>query len=785
MSEKSGTPGNQIQENIGGSEQEADIQEGEDLSEESGSQIGLLAALLVLVCQLVLVAHWPSLSSKALMFDDEQYLTENYLVQNPGWASAGRFLSEVSKPSTVRGYYQPLTMISLMVDCALGGRNDNLRPFHRTSLALHVMNTMLVIVLLYLLFGQVWVAAVVGLLFGLHPLTAETIPWVGERKTLLAAFFALWSLILYVRYARKGNWRVYGGCMLMYAAALMSKPTSTPLPVLMLLMDYWPLRRLKKQAVIEKLPFFVMGAISAIITYVSQSSTYGVTLPSEYGAERIPLTICHNIIFYLSKIVWPANLSSNYAFPKTFGLSNPMVLAGVIGTCILIPLLLISLRWTRAVFTGWLFFFVGILPTMQIIGFNYLIASTKFVYLPSIGLLMVLASLLVWFCRTYSVNKHTGLYAAVITIVLVLAGAETVTTRRYLVHWRDTVSLQKHFLTVTPNAAHAHFNVGSALQSQGKLEEAITHYSQTIQIRNNHFYAHKNLGDALSEQGKSADAMEHYRRAIQIKPDYSAAYYKLGVAFESQGDLNEAIRHYRQAIAIKGDYFLAYYKLGVAYKSQGKLDDAITHYRQGLQIRPRHSYTHKKLGDALLVQGKLAEGMGHYRQALQSNPDYAEAHNNLGIALQSQGEVDEGISHFRKSLEIAPENPEAHCNLGKALTMKGELNEGLEHFREAVRLKPNWPVPLNHMAQILVTHTDPKIRDISEAIVLGERAARLTKYQNASILETLAGVYAGAGRFEQAVTTAETALELASAAQAEKLMIRLRKQLQLYKQGKP
>jgi len=596
----------------------------------------------------------------------------------------------------------------------------------------------------------------------------------------------------------------------MYVAALMSKPTSTPLPVLMLLMDYWPLRRLKKQVVIEKLPFFVMGAVSAIITYVSQSSTYGVIMPSDYGAERIPLTICHNIIFYLSKIVWPANLSSHYAFPRPFGLSNPMVLAGVIGTCILIPLLLISLRWTRAVFTGWLLFFVGILPTMQIIGFNYLIASTKFVYLPSIGLLMVLASLLVWFCRTYSVNKHMKLYAAVITIVLVLASAETVATRRYLVYWRDTVSLQKHFLTVTPNAAHVHFNVGSALQSQGKHEESISYYRQALKIRPKHFYAHKNLGDALSEQGQLAEAMghyrraialkgdyfqayyklgialqsqnkpdeaiehyrraiqikadyfqayyemgvafqsqgkldeaiAHYRRAIEIKPDYFPAYYKLGMAFESRGDLNEAIRHYRHVVSIKGDYFLAYYKLGVAYKSQGKLDDAIGHYRQALKIRPRHSYTHKKLGDALLVQGKLAEGMEHYRQALQSNPDYAEAHNNLGIALQSQGEVDEGISHFRKSLEISPGNPEAHCNLGKALTMKGELNEGLEHFREAAQLKPNWPVPLNHMARILATHPDPKIRDISEAIVLGERAAKLTKYQNASILETLAGVYA-------------------------------------------
>jgi tetratricopeptide (TPR) repeat protein len=780
----SGKFGNEIQRDIEQSEQGADIQEDVELSEESGSRIGLLAALIVLVGQLVMFAHWPSLSAQALMFDDEQYLTENYLVQTPSWNSAGRFLSEVSKPSTVRGYYQPLTMISLMVDYALCGRPYNLRQFHRTSLALHVMNTMLVIVLLYLLFDQEWVAAGVGLLFGLHPLTAETIPWVGERKTLLAAFFALWSLILYVRYSRKGHLRLYSGCMVMYVAALMSKPTSTPLPVLMLLMDYWPLRRLKTRAVVEKVPFFVVGGISAIITYVSQSSTYGVTLPSEYGPERIPLTICHNIIFYLYKIIWPTNLSSHYAFPMPMGLSNPMVLAGVISVCILIPLFLISLRWTRAALSGGLFFFVAILPTMQIIAFNYLIASTKFLYLPSIGLLMLLASLLVWFCGNFSVSKHARGRAAVIIIILVLAGAETFATRRYLVHWRDTVSLQKHFLEVTPNAAHVHFNVGSALQSEGRHEEAISYYRQALQIRDNHFYAHKNLGDALAEQGQSAEAMEHYRRAIAIKPDYFQAYYKLGVAFQEQGKVNEAIEYYRRAIQIKPDYFIAHYKLGIVLKSQGKLDEAITHYRRVLQISPNHSYTHKKLGDTLFVQSKLDEAIGHYRQALQANPEYAEAHNNLGSALQLQGKLDEGISHFRQSLEIMPDNSEAHYNLGKALVMKGEFNEALKHFREAVRLKPNWPELLNHIAQILAKHPDPKIRDSSEAIVLAERAAKLTEYQNAPILETLAAAYASAGRFEQAVTTTEAALELA-AAEADELVIRIRKQLQLYKQGRP
>ena len=164
------------------------------------SKTVLLAVLITCVCAAVIAVHWPALSAQALSFDDNQYLVNNTLVKSPSWFSAWKFLSQVLEPSTVGGYYQPLSMISLMLDYSLGGRVENLLPFHRTSLALHAANTALIIVLLYLLFGEVWIAAAVGLLFGLHPMTVEPIPWVGERKTLLAAFFALWSLFFYLRY---------------------------------------------------------------------------------------------------------------------------------------------------------------------------------------------------------------------------------------------------------------------------------------------------------------------------------------------------------------------------------------------------------------------------------------------------------------------------------------------------------------------------------------------------------------------------------------------------------
>ncbi len=818
MSKLHGGKRNIMQRNKARAAQKNHSRRHKKLSELSTSKIGLAVGLLTVSCAVIIV-HWPALSAEVLSFDDTQYLTKNLLVQNPGWTSARRFLTEVLEPSTVGGYYQPLAMISLMSDYALGGRPDNLKQFHRTSLALHVANTALVIVLLYLLFGQAWIAAAVGLLFGLHPMTVEPISWVGERKTLLAAFFALWCLILYVRYAARPNRPLYISCLVMYVLALMSKPTSTPLPLLMLLMDYWPLGRWKRKIVLEKLPFIAVGGISAIITYISQSSAAPALVAGGYGFERIPFILCHNIIFYLYKIIWPANLSSHYAFPEPLGFSDPMVLAGVIGTCILVPLLVISLRWTRAALAGWLFFFVAIFPTIQILRFSNMIAGDKFAYLPSLGLLMAVSSLLVWFCRAGSAGKSTARHMAVVISVLVLAGAEAVATRSYLVHWRDTFSLAKHMLTVTPNAPLVRNMMGLELQSQGKLDQAISQYRHALQYKPSYVEAHNNLGIALQLQGENDEAIKHFRQAIQINPRYAEAYYNMGITFRAQGRLDQAINCYRQALQLKPNHFEAHNNLGNALQSRGKFDEAIKHFRQALQIKPDLAEVHFNLGLALKTQGKLDEAIKYFRQALQLNPDLAKAHNNLGIALQSRGRLDEAIRHFRQALQIKPDFAEVHYNLGialksqgefddaikhlrqalqvkpdlteahnnlaLALTMTGQLDKALEHFREAVRLKPDYLEPLNRMARILAMHPDPKRRDPGQAIEIAKRAVELTGHKDAAILETLAAAYAAAGQFDQAVKTVEAALSLATAAEADELADHIRKKIQIYRQAKP
>ncbi len=586
MNEKSQKPKSKKLKGIEGLTHTVISRQGTTLSQRPPLNIRLLACLLIVICGAVLIVHWPALSAEALSFDDDQYLTKNILVQNPSWTSAKRFLTEVLEPSTVGGYYQPLAMISLMADCALGGRADYLRPFHRTSLALHIANTALVIVLLYLLFPVPSVAAAVGLLFGLHPLTADPVCWVGERKTLLAAFCVLWSLVLYVQYARKSDWKLYLGSMVMYLLALMSKPTSVPLPVMFLLMDYWPLGRLKLRAVLEKLPLFAIAVVSALITYISQNRTCIAVLPGEFGPARIPLILCHNIVLYLCKVILPVNLSLHYAFPEPFAFSNPIVLRGLVGTCILILFLLVSLRWTPAFLISWLFFFIAMLPTMQIISFSNVIAAGKYAYLPSIGLLFLLAYLLTWFCYAADIGRPVARAAAVVVFVLVLASAEAIATRRYIVHWRDSITLQKSMLAVEPDSVLLNNNLGILLAARENYDEAITHFRRALRSNPRDAKAHNNIAMSLKSQGRLSQAIGHFTEAVRIEPDFALAHYNLADTFFQQADFAKAVAHYKSALRIQPHFPGAHTKLAFSLEASGEYDQAVKYYTQALRNEP-------------------------------------------------------------------------------------------------------------------------------------------------------------------------------------------------------
>lgn len=617
----------------------------------------MLVGAAVVIAVVVAAAHWPALHARAICIDDQEYLLENPLVQNPSWDSARRFLTEVRNPSSVAGYYQPLNMISLMLDCAAGGGGRNLTAFHRTSLILHVLNTLGVMLLLYLLFRHVWAAAIVALLFGVHPMTVEPIPWIGERKTLLAAFFGLACLILYVLYARRRRRWLFVGVALTYVLALMSKPTSTPLPVLMLLMDVWPLKRIRWRCVLEKVPLFILGGISAVITVVSQSARLHAAAP---GSVAHPILIlCHNIIFYPYKMLWPMNLTSHYPIPQPMNMSHPMVLVGVVGTVLLLAALAISLFRTRALATGWLIFFVAIFPAMGVITFTNVIASDKFAYLPAVGLLMPLA----YFLGRLWGGSRGGQGPALRRIAIgVLAVALAVgcfrQTRRYLTKWQDTISLYRHMDAHAPN---------------------------TAMLLNNLAYYVEERGSGLWEEGLQRLATRDPNGAQQ-------RFRQAGSCFQEAGSL------YGKALKTSEPKYTA------PLVNYGKLLLRVAQIRMA---EARGARDPSRRGELAAQAARLrADAERYLRTALQRDPRNVSALNNLGAIARARGDEDRAVEYFTKALKVNPNHYSAHANLGAIMARRGRYHRAAAHYRAALRTQPGAEGILKRLEALVRAHPE-------------------------------------------------------------------------------
>jgi tetratricopeptide (TPR) repeat protein len=644
--------------------------------QKAKTRIYLLAGLIIIVCIISAIAHWPCLSSTATVFDDRQYLHDNELVKNPSWSSVRLFFSEVLEPSSVMGYYHPLSMISLMLDYAMAGSTDNLSVFHRTSLILHIMNTALVIILLYILFENIFAAVLIGLVYTVHPLTVESVCWISDRKTLLASFFALFSVVCYVIYCKKSSKKVLGCSLFLYILALLSKPTIIGLPAMMLLLDWWLLKRFKVKSILEKVPFFLIGGLSLIITYISHARRAVVVVPDATEPFRVPMLMCHNMIFYLYKMVWPVRLTAHYPFPETVSLSEPMILAGVVGTCLLIPVLLLSLFKTRAVVTSWLIYFIMLLPTMQIIGFTLIIiASDKFAYFPSIGILMLLAFVISKLVGEISkINKR---HIAVTGVILLIAGGEIYATRSYLDKWQESLKFYEYMISVTPDAGPPNNMLGYELNQLGRTAEAEQYFLKALRAHPNRFFAHNNLGTLYVKQGKFDQAVKHLEHANRVRPNFPGVQMNLAIVFMLQGDAENAKFYFKKALELRSDDPSSHYSLGTLLHREGKLEEAAEHYSQAVVLQPSYAQAWYNLGVVQQYLDQNEEAIESFTQCLKTQPNSAEVHNNLGSSLMAISEIEDAIVCFEKALELKPNFEKAIMNLKLAIEAKEKGPKGI------------------------------------------------------------------------------------------------------------
>jgi len=678
-------------------------------SDNTGHAASVVAAVIITIA-IVAVVYWPALSTRALSIDDQQYLVENPLVRSPSWNSVTRFFGEVLSPSSVEGYYHPLAMTSLMLDVAMGGSTENLAPFRRTNLLLHLANGAILILVLRRLFSMPVVSASIGtgspgatrpmarntptlaatlavLLLALHPLAVEPVVWLAERKTLLAGLFSLLSLIAYLRFVE--NRRASGLILSLtcYLAALLSKPTSLPLPMVMLLIDLWPLKRLSARAIIEKAPFFILALGMATITYISQSNTASTVLPGSNSVLRIPLIITHNIGLYITQFLWPARVSGHYIFPPTLSLSQPAELLGAIISVTLLVVLTYSLRSTRSLVAGFLMWFVMLLPTLQLVGFTDVIAADKYLYLPSIGVAIVFCYGLIW-ALSQGFGKWRNL---IVTAAAFLFIGEIIGSRMALAKWSDTETLYKHMLTIAPNDARVHSYLALHYSEHNRPHEAFKHCEAAMRETPIDDQYPVNVGTTLARIGRPEAAIAYYQDVLTRFPRSTSIHANLAALLTEAGDVEKAIQHGRRAVELKPTQVEAINNLANSYLSAGMLEDAVAYYEAALALRPDVADIHNNYGVALFQLDRDNEALREFETATRLRSDYPDPYRNKALVLASQSRFSDAMVACRMALSIEPKNPLNHALMGDLLMHSNRPGDARGAYQNALNLSPGLP----------------------------------------------------------------------------------------------
>ena len=729
---------------------------------------------------ITLTAFWPAGHLGFILYDD--YGKNGYIVDNTNIQAGITFESiRWAFTTTQASNWHPVTWLSHMLDYQWFGLNAS--GHHWVNLGFHIANTLLLFLVLNRMMrlrseasspqvglrsnksigattpqaGTVWCSALVAALFALHPTHIQSVAWISERKDVLSGFFMMLTLWAWVRYVEKSKVQsptplareqaskvFYGLALGFFALGLMSKPMLVTLPFVLLLLDFWPLRRVTsdewrvtrfglpvpqltgapKQSeggstpwraeaerrwlnplLFEKLPFMALSLASSVVTFCAQGVS---VVPLDYVPwdSRIENALAAYTA-YLGKTFWPENLSIFYPYTQirpweVFGSGLLLVFLSVF--CIR------RMRFQPYLFVGWFWFLVTLVPVIGLAQVSVQSMADRYLYLPSIGLFIMVA----WgMADLASVSRswRTGMTIGAAALLL----ACLLDTRYQLRYWRDSVTLFSRALEVTGENPMGNFFLGNAFWVSGNLDEAA----------------------------------KNYRSVLRSAPNSEDVHYRLG-------------------------YILCLQK---------KWPEAGVQFGEVLRLNPDNPYAHKFLGDALVREGRYADAEAEYSNALQLRPGDVVITEAMAL-LVKKAEAAKALTSLYETLKIQP-TAEAHARIAALRTTQGEFQDALEHYLAALRLKPDSPDMLNNLAWLLATCPDARIRDGAQAVKHAGRACELTHYHMTPMVGTLAAAYAEAGRFDDAISTAQKACTLATESGDQDLLKRNQELLVLYRAHQP
>ena len=614
-----------------------------------------------LIVLLVFLAYLPALRG-GFIWDDDAYVTNNPLLTAPDGLK--RIWFSMDSPSQ----YFPLTYTVFRIERSLWGLNP--AGYHGVNILLHAINALLVWLLLKRLsVPGAWLAAA---LFALHPVEVESVAWITELKSVLSLFFILLTLCCWVEFVGERSKRFwYGLALVLYALALLSKTTACTLPAALLLILWLKTKPIDWRRLAQVVPFLAMGLGMGLVTVWWERFHQGTQgkLFSMGLLERI-LVASHAFWFYAGKLFWPVNLT--FSYPRwVIEPANPSAYGWLVMGIGLCAAIYFTRRFVgRSVEVATLFYAATLSPLLGFVmlyTFRYTFVADHYQYVASIGLIALVAAGITIAFKTKPFLKLACSGALLLTLGILTWGQAGMYTDLETL-WRDT-------LAKNPDCWLAHNNLGLLLRNQGRIEEAMEHYHQAIQINPNYAETLNNLGVALADKGRFDEAIENYRKAIQINPDFSGALDNLGVALAAKGRFDEAIENYRKALQINPNSSDALSNLGLALTAQGRFDEAIESQRKAIEINPNSSGALNNLALALAAKGRFDEAIENYRQAIRINPNYCEALDNLGTALATQGRFDEAIGNYRQAIQVNPNRPETFLHLGMTLGQLGRTGK--------------------------------------------------------------------------------------------------------------
>ena len=620
-------------------------------------------------------AHWPAIQAGTI-WDDSQFVTENRTLREPGGLGRIWFEPEASP------HFYPLLLTTWWVEYRVTGLD--LAVSHGINVLLHALCALTLWRVLKRLdlAGAFFAAA----LFAVHPVTVESVAWLTERKNTLSMVLFLLSTLWYLRFedgsedpARSdsaqrivmsfGSLASYLSALCLFTLALLSKTAVATMPLLLLLLAWWRRGRVTRADLIRVAPFLIVAALLGLVT-LSHEHRFSIATteprPEDLWSRLAATGWC--VWFYLFKLALPVGLSMVY-------LRWDVTAASAVSWLPLLGLFSVGMAswwwrpaWGRPVLAALGAYVVMLLPALGLVDvayFKHSLVADHFQYFAMMAPLCLAVALVVRLLGLLVPTLARRLSGVVVAAgILAVLSTMTWQRSRLYVHpaqlWLDTVRKN-------PSSAVAHYSLGGALRSAGRVAAAINHFERALQIKPDYAKAHNNLGVALAAQDRLEEAVDHYHSAVRISPGFAEAYYNLGVALASQGRTVKAIDRYRAALHINPEYAGAHNNLAIALGSQGRLDDAINHLRLALSIDPDFIEAHINMGFALASLGRLDRAMNHYLRAVAGRPGDARAHHGLATVLARQGRLDEAVHHLGEALRNDPRLTAARTDLDAIL----------------------------------------------------------------------------------------------------------------------